>query len=64
MRAIQFFTAEYLEECKKLTPEQIIQFLEDFRKQYATSEIDTSLVQKTDQKLIVTKNAKFPLHKK
>ena len=30
-RPVQYFTAEYLERCKKLTPDQILQFLEDFR---------------------------------
>lgn len=31
MKPVQFFTEEYLEECKKMTPLQIVQFLEDFR---------------------------------
>jgi len=30
-RPIQYFTPEYLEHCKQLSPQQIIQFLEDFR---------------------------------
>lgn len=30
-RPIQYFTDEYLERCKNMTPEQILQFLEDFR---------------------------------
>lgn len=32
MKAIQYFTPEYLEYCQKLTLEQRLQFLEDFRK--------------------------------
>ena len=32
MRAIQKFSKEYLDECKKLTPLQIVCFIEDFRK--------------------------------
>lgn len=30
-RAVQYFTKEYLERCAKLTPEQIIEFLENYR---------------------------------
>ena len=31
MRPVQYFTDEYLEQCKKMKPEQALQFLEDFR---------------------------------
>ncbi len=31
MKTLQKFTDEYLEHCKSLSPQQIIQFLEDFR---------------------------------
>lgn len=31
MRPIQYFSKEYLDRCSSMTPEQIIQFLEDFR---------------------------------
>ncbi len=34
MKAIQYFSKEYLERCNSMTPEQIIQFLEDFRALY------------------------------
>lgn len=30
-KPVQFFTDEYLERCKDLTTEQIVNFLEDFR---------------------------------
>jgi predicted DNA binding CopG/RHH family protein len=30
-KPVQFFTKEYLERCKKLTPDQIIEFLENYR---------------------------------
>lgn len=35
MRPVQYFTDEYLEQCKQMTPEQILQFLEDFRLMFA-----------------------------
>lgn len=30
-KTVQYFSDEYLEECRKFTPEQIIEFLENFR---------------------------------
>lgn len=31
MKPVQLFSDEYLAECRKFTPEQIVNFLEDFR---------------------------------
>lgn len=31
MRPVQYFTPEYLERCRAMTPEQIVRFLDDFR---------------------------------
>jgi predicted DNA binding CopG/RHH family protein len=31
MRPVQHFSQEYLDQCRSMTPEQILQFLEDFR---------------------------------
>lgn len=30
-RPVQYFSKEYIERCKELSPDQILQFLEDFR---------------------------------
>ena len=30
-KTIQYFTKEYLERCKGMTPDQIIEFLENYR---------------------------------
>lgn len=30
-RPVQYFSDEYLEGCREMTPEQILQFLDDFR---------------------------------
>lgn len=30
-RAVQYFTKEYLERCAELTPDQILEFLENYR---------------------------------
>ena len=37
MKAVQKFSKEYLELCKKMRPEQIAQFLENFRLIHAKS---------------------------
>jgi predicted DNA binding CopG/RHH family protein len=31
MKTVQYFSDEYLEQCKAMSPEQIIQYLDDFR---------------------------------
>lgn len=31
-RPVQYFSKEYLERCKGMTPDQILEFLEDYRK--------------------------------
>jgi len=35
MRPVQYFSQEYLEKCRSLSVEQILQFLEDFRALHA-----------------------------
>ena len=31
MKAVQYFSDEYLEQCSKMKPDEIVRFLEDFR---------------------------------
>ena len=31
MRPVQYFSDDYLERCRNLTPDQILQFLDEFR---------------------------------
>lgn len=31
MRPVQYFSKEYLEQCRAMKPEQIVRFIEDFR---------------------------------
>jgi hypothetical protein len=35
MRAVQYFSDEYLEYCKQLTPAQILEFIEQFQRLHA-----------------------------
>ncbi len=42
--ALQRFSAEYLERCRELTPDQILQFLEDFRTLHGTPRRPSKLI--------------------
>ena len=37
-RAVQYFTDDYLQRCRSLSPQDIAQFLEEFRLNYAAAE--------------------------
>ena len=38
MRPVQYFSDDYLKQCRAMTPEQIVIFLDDFRRIHARSE--------------------------
>ena len=42
MKPVFHFTPDYLERCKNLTTDQVVQFLEDFRKVYLGTSTATS----------------------
>jgi len=45
MKPVQYFSDEYLEHCKNMTPEQIVRFLDDFRQlQGAQTEARSKLI--------------------
>ncbi len=44
------FTKEYLEYCKKLSPYQILQFLDEFRKLYGVRHVTNVLEEKKKTK--------------
>jgi uncharacterized protein (DUF4415 family) len=37
MRPVQHFAPEYLQQCRQMTPDQIIRFLDDFRRLHGAS---------------------------
>lgn len=37
MRPVQYFSQEYLERCRELSPEQIVAFLDDFQALHAAA---------------------------
>ncbi|MBS0654909.1 MAG: hypothetical protein JSR46_03955 [Verrucomicrobia bacterium] len=43
-RPVQYFNKEYVERCRDLTPDQILQFLEDFRMLYSESQEKCQLI--------------------
>lgn len=44
MKAIQYFSDEYLEQCRGMTPDQVIQFLEDFRQLHGPRHAASKLI--------------------
>lgn len=44
MKSIQYFTDEYLQECRGLTPDQIISFMEDFRTLHGSAPASSKLI--------------------
>jgi len=44
MKTIQFFSAEYLEHCRNMTPDQVVQFLDDFRQLHGTKPAPSKLI--------------------
>lgn len=67
MKAVQKFTVEYLEQCKKMKPEQIVKFLDDFRKIHGQSvaqqiKVKTRLISiKVEEDLLATFKAQCQL---
>ncbi len=44
MRAIQHFSDEYLEQCRGMTPDQVIRFLDDFRRLHGSRPAASKLI--------------------
>jgi len=44
VKGVQYFSDEYLESCKKMTPTQICRFLEDYQKMMAQQSGDKTVL--------------------
>jgi len=44
MKAIQHFSDEYLEHCRGMTPDQVLSFLDDFRKLHGRQPAASKLI--------------------
>ncbi len=64
MKALQYLSKEYLERCALMNPEQIIQFLEDFRTLHFEAKPKKSrlISIKVPENLLETFKAKAKLH--
>lgn len=44
MTAVQYFSDEYLDQCKSMSTDQVLRFLEDFRSLHAVKPAATKLI--------------------
>lgn len=44
MKAIQYFTAEYLERCREMSPDEIARFLDEFRRLHGKRKSRSKLI--------------------
>ncbi len=62
MKAVQTFSDDYLENCRRLKPDEIIRFLEDFRLLHASATSTSKLISmKVPTDLLSTFRAKCEL---
>ena len=63
MKALQYFSEEYLEQCRDMTPDQVIQFLDDFRQLHSTRPSASKLISmKVPQDLLDAFRAKAKMN--
>ena len=62
MKAVQKFSDEYLDSCRDMTPDQIIRFLDDFRRLHGGSAGPSKLISiKVPEDLLAAFKAKATL---
>ncbi len=44
MRAVQYFNAEYLERCREMSPDEIVRFLDEFRRLHGRAKSRSKLI--------------------
>ena len=63
LRSVQRFSDEYLEHCRTLSPEDIVRFLDDFRKLHAAANTRSRLISlKVPESLLAAFRTKARLH--
>ncbi len=59
MKALQLFSDEYLQQCRNLTPDQVVRFLDDFRRLHGKRPARSKLISlKVPEDLLNTFKAK------
>jgi predicted DNA binding CopG/RHH family protein len=62
MKAIQYFSDEYLEQCSSMTPDQVLRFLDEFRRLHGSQPATSKLISmKVPEDLLGTFKAKARL---
>lgn len=61
MKPVQYFSDEYLEQCKDATPEAILEFLESFRLMNSTTSKSKLISMKIPETLLSSFRAKCEL---
>ena len=61
MRPVQYFSDEYLEQCRAMTPDQILQFLEDFRSLHQSASRSRLISIKVPESLLASFKVKAKL---
>ena len=44
MKAVQHFSEEYLDQCRNMTPDQVLRFLDDFRRLHGSRPATSKLI--------------------
>ncbi len=44
MKAVQYFSDEYLERCRDMTADQVLRFLDDFRRLHGSGPVKSKLI--------------------
>ena len=44
MKTVQYFSDEYLEQCRGMTPDQVLRFLDDFRRLHGSRPARSKLI--------------------
>ncbi len=62
MKVVQLFSDEYLQQCRGLTPDQVVRFLDDFRRLHGNRPAKSKLISmKVPEDLLNTFKAKAKL---
>ena len=65
MKAVQYFSDEYLQQCRDMSSEQVLRFLDDFRRLHARRPSTSKLISmKVPQDLLDAFKAKAKLNGK
>ena len=62
MKTVQYFSDDYLEQCKSFTTEAVLEYLENFRRLQAADDKSRLISIKVPESLLASFRAKAELH--